>query len=67
VAAASVRERAERVRLASALGALALRIDNGSTSVPGLAKPIIDIRSRSPAEPLAAASPPGGDRPVTYR
>jgi GrpB-like predicted nucleotidyltransferase (UPF0157 family) len=37
---------AERDRIASALGTLALRIDhNGSTSVPGLAgKPIIDIQ-----------------------
>ena len=47
---------AERVRLASALGALALRIDhNGSTSVPGLsAKPIIDIQiSVDRLQPLA--------------
>jgi GrpB-like predicted nucleotidyltransferase (UPF0157 family)/ubiquinone/menaquinone biosynthesis C-methylase UbiE len=37
---------AERVRLAHALGALALRIDHhGSTAVPGLAaKPVIDIQ-----------------------
>ncbi len=37
---------AERRRLATALGAIAVRIDhNGSTSVPGLAaKPIIDIQ-----------------------
>jgi len=37
---------AEAIRLQSALGGLALRIDhNGSTSVPGLgAKPIIDIQ-----------------------
>ena len=37
---------AERLRIASALGSLAVRIDhNGSTSVPGLAaKPIIDIQ-----------------------
>lgn len=37
---------AERVRLASALGTLALHIDHhGSTSVPGLAaKPVIDIQ-----------------------
>jgi GrpB-like predicted nucleotidyltransferase (UPF0157 family) len=37
---------AERKRLQSALGQLALRIDhNGSTSVPGLAaKPVIDIQ-----------------------
>jgi GrpB-like predicted nucleotidyltransferase (UPF0157 family) len=50
---------AERDRIATALGALALRIDhNGSTSVPGLAaKPIIDIqisvRSLQPIEPYA--------------
>src|ERR1700687_4353624 len=37
---------AEAIRLRTALGSLALRIDhNGSTSVPGLgAKPIIDIQ-----------------------
>src|SRR5262245_59447244 len=37
---------AERQRIASELGSLALRIDhNGSTSVPGLAaKPVIDIQ-----------------------
>jgi GrpB-like predicted nucleotidyltransferase (UPF0157 family) len=37
---------AERERIASALGALAIRIDHhGSTSVPGLAaKPIVDIQ-----------------------
>ncbi len=36
----------ERVRIAAALGSLALRVDhNGSTAVPGLAaKPIIDIQ-----------------------
>lgn len=48
---------AEAIRLRSALGALALRIDhNGSTSITGLsAKPIIDIQvSVSSLQPIAA-------------
>lgn len=48
---------AEAVRLRTALGTLALRIDhNGSTSIPGLgAKPIIDIQvSVAALEPIAA-------------
>jgi GrpB-like predicted nucleotidyltransferase (UPF0157 family) len=48
---------AEAVRLRTALGALALRIDHhGSTSIPGLAaKPIIDIQvSVAALQPLAA-------------
>ncbi len=48
---------AEAVRLRTALGALALRIDhNGSTAIPGLgAKPIIDIQvSVAALQPIAA-------------
>ena len=48
---------AEAIRLRTALGALALRIDhNGSTSIPGLgAKPIIDIQvSVATLQPIAA-------------
>ena len=48
---------AEAIRLRSALGALALRIDhNGSTSITGLsAKPIIDIQvSVASLQPIAA-------------
>jgi GrpB-like predicted nucleotidyltransferase (UPF0157 family) len=48
---------AEAIRLRSALGALALRIDhNGSTSIPGLAaKPIIDIQvSVAALQPMAS-------------
>jgi GrpB-like predicted nucleotidyltransferase (UPF0157 family) len=52
---------AERVRIAGALGALAMRIDHhGSTSVPGLdAKPIIDIQvSVERLQPIAAYADP---------
>jgi len=48
---------AEAIRLRTALGTLALRIDhNGSTSIPGLrAKPIIDIQvSVASLQPIAA-------------
>ena len=48
---------AEAMRLRTALGPLALRIDhNGSTSIPGLgAKPIIDIQvSVATLQPIAA-------------
>jgi GrpB-like predicted nucleotidyltransferase (UPF0157 family) len=48
---------AEAIRLRTALGTLALRIDhNGSTSIPGLgAKPIIDIQvSVATLQPIAA-------------
>jgi GrpB-like predicted nucleotidyltransferase (UPF0157 family) len=48
---------AEAIRLRTALGSLALRVDhNGSTSVPGLgAKPIIDIQvSVAALQPIAA-------------
>jgi GrpB-like predicted nucleotidyltransferase (UPF0157 family) len=48
---------AEAIRLRTALGTLALRIDhNGSTSIPGLgAKPIIDIQvSVAALQPMAA-------------
>jgi GrpB-like predicted nucleotidyltransferase (UPF0157 family) len=48
---------AEAIRLHTALGTLALRIDhNGSTSIPGLgAKPIIDIQvSVATLQPIAA-------------
>lgn len=51
----------ERVRLARALGAVALRIDHtGSTSVPGLAaKPVIDIQiSVSPLHPMKPYAEP---------
>jgi GrpB-like predicted nucleotidyltransferase (UPF0157 family) len=54
---------AERVRIAEALQALALRIDHhGSTSVPGLAaKPIIDIQvSVARLEPVDAYRVPLG-------
>jgi len=50
---------AEAVRLRTALGTLALRIDhNGSTAIPGLgAKPIIDIQvSVAALQPIAAYS-----------
>jgi GrpB-like predicted nucleotidyltransferase (UPF0157 family) len=50
---------AEAIRLRTALGTLALRIDhNGSTSIPGLgAKPIIDIQvSVAALQPMAVYS-----------
>ena len=52
--------RAERDRIAAALGSFAVRIDhNGSTSVPGLAaKPIIDIQiSVERLHPIEAYAP----------
>jgi GrpB-like predicted nucleotidyltransferase (UPF0157 family) len=52
---------AERHRIATALGTLALRIDhNGSTAVPGLAaKPVIDVQvSVAALAPLAAYGEP---------
>ena len=52
---------AEAIRLRSALGTMALRIDHhGSTSIPGLgAKPIIDIQvSVAGLQPLAAYDEP---------
>lgn len=52
---------AEAIRLRTALGKLALRIDhNGSTSIPGLgAKPIIDIQvSVAALQPIAAYGEP---------
>ncbi len=51
---------AERDRIATVLGVLALRIDhNGSTSIPGLAaKPIIDIQiSVERLHPIEAYAP----------
>lgn len=52
---------AEAIRLRTALGTLALRIDhNGSTSIPGLAaKPIIDIQvSVAALQPIATYGEP---------
>ena len=52
---------AERARIATALGAIALRIDHhGSTSVPGLAaKPVIDIQvSVATLQPIDAYRAP---------
>src|ERR1700694_5991390 len=52
---------AEAIRLRTALGTLALRLDHhGSTSIPGLgAKPIIDIQvSVGALEPIAAYAEP---------
>lgn len=57
----AVKFEAERARLRTALGSLALRIDHhGSTSVPGLAaKPIIDIQvSVAALEPFDAYAKP---------
>jgi GrpB-like predicted nucleotidyltransferase (UPF0157 family) len=52
---------AEAIRIRSALGTMALRIDhNGSTAIPGLgAKPIIDIQiSVAALQPIASYGEP---------